>query len=98
MAGVRRVVDWVVRDNDLLDRSIDELFVLAHTWLAHHHSEDKLAAVLLLSEHLTERLHTEHDSQFSAPLASGDLADWNVRCGVVAQRVSSASSTSRPSL
>lgn len=78
MAGVRRAVVRVVHDNDLLDRSTDELFALAHAWLAHRDTEDKLAAVLLLSEHLAERLDTEHDSQLAAPVACGDVADWNI--------------------
>lgn len=89
MAGVRRAVDRVVRDGDLLDRSDDELLALAHAWLAHRHSEDKLAAVLLLAEHLAGRLRAEHEVQLAAPLASGHIADWNV-CDWYASKVLSA--------
>lgn len=78
MAGVRSAVATVVRDGDLMSRSEDELLGLSHTWLARQDTEDKLAAVLLLAEHLGTRLRTEHDLQLATPLAKGDVADWNV--------------------
>lgn len=95
MAGVRSAVATVVRDGDLMSRSEDELLGLSHTWLARQDTEDKLAAVLLLAEHLGTRLRTEHDLQLATPLAKGDVADWNV-CDWYATRP--CMPTSRPTV
>jgi hypothetical protein len=52
MAGVRTAVRHVVRDHELGERPVKQLFALAHGWFARESSEDKLAAVLLVAEHL----------------------------------------------
>lgn len=78
MAGVRRAVATVVRDGELMSRSEEDLLGLGSNWLARQDTEDKLAAVLLLAEYVAPRFRTEHDEQLEAPLAEGDVADWNV--------------------
>jgi 3-methyladenine DNA glycosylase AlkD len=78
MDGVRRAVRTVVSDHDLLGHADGDLLALAWSWTARPDSEDKLAAVLLLAEHLPRRLRTEHADQLAVPLAEGHIADWNV--------------------
>lgn len=78
MAGVRAAVRSVIREHDLPAHDIDELVDLAVRWTTGSHTEDKLAAVLLLAEHLAPQLRMEHAHQLARPLQHGALADWNV--------------------
>lgn len=57
----------------LADRPDDEA-----AWTAQPHSEDKLAAALLIAEHLRDRLRTEHADLLARPFANGHIVDWNV--------------------
>lgn len=79
MAGVRRAVRSLWRDGGLQERTVEELLGLAQRWFAVATTEDKLAAVLLLAEHLAPQLETSHVDALTAPLAASRLAEWNVR-------------------
>ncbi len=78
MAGVRKVVRRLWHDHGLGERATDELLALTHTWFARKDSEDKLAAVLLIAEHLVDRLELSHHHDLAHPLEAGHIADWNV--------------------
>jgi 3-methyladenine DNA glycosylase AlkD len=78
MAGIRRVVDDIWTGHDLADRTTDQLLGIAMAWFAEPHSEDRLAAVLLIAEHLAPRLDDDHDRVLALPFERGDVADWNV--------------------
>jgi 3-methyladenine DNA glycosylase AlkD len=78
MAGIREAVRRVWSEHDLDSWSADDLLVLAQRWFAGADSETQLAAVLLLAEHVRGRLRLEHADALAAPLAGGDVRDWNV--------------------
>ncbi|HWC11388.1 MAG TPA: DNA alkylation repair protein [Acidimicrobiales bacterium] len=78
MAEIREAVRRVWRDHALAERPVDELLALAHRWFAVPTSEDKLAAVLLIADHLLSRLELAHHPQLARPLETGDIADWGV--------------------
>lgn len=78
MKAVRAAVRMVVREHHLLERTDEDLLALAVAWTARRDSEDKLAAVLLIAEHLRARLRTEHIDLLAVPFADGDITDWNV--------------------
>lgn len=56
MAGVRTAVRTVWREQELVSWTTQDLLSLAHRWFAQEMSEDKLAAILLITEHLGPRL------------------------------------------
>jgi 3-methyladenine DNA glycosylase AlkD len=95
MAGVRTAVRQIVRDHELGERPIEQLLELAHGWFARESSEDKLAAVLLVAEHLGRRLTLEHVDALAHPLAAGDVSDWNV-CDWYATKALHGFLTARP--
>lgn len=75
MGEVRKVVaDFVARHGAL---SAAELKGLASELAAQPLSEDKLAGVLLLSEHLIDRLGVDDLPMLRDLLAAGHLGDWN---------------------
>lgn len=78
MAGVRRSVRSAWSDRQLSERSTDDVLALAQEWMAQPMTEDKLAGVLLLAEHLAPRLEDHHVRALASPLAEGHLADWNI--------------------
>ena len=78
MARIRKIVRQLWRDHALGDRPVEELLALSHRWFARPASEDKLAAVLLIAEHLESRLELFHHPDLAQPLEAGDIADWNV--------------------
>ncbi len=78
MGGVRAAVRAVVREHRLLKHSDDDLLALTVAWAGRPGSEDKLAAVLLVAEHLGPRLRTEHADQLALPFTEGHITDWNV--------------------
>ena len=75
MGEVRKVVAALVRDNPQLGEA--ELKALACELIAQPLTEDKLAGVLLLSEHLVDRLRPDDLPMLRGLLAAGHLADWN---------------------
>ena len=77
MAGVRRAVRAVWQEHGLDGRDVEENLGLALEWFALPYSEDKLAAVLLVAEHLAGRLEDRHAQVLRRPLRHGDVADWN---------------------
>lgn len=78
MAGVRRAVRTIVHRHDVLALPDDGVLDIADHWFQQPNSEDKLAAVLLIAEHLAPRLRTDHAPRLARPLAGGHVADWNV--------------------
>lgn len=78
MAGVRRSVRTIWVEHALAGRTIDDLLEISDAWFTGPHSEDQLAAVLLIAEHLAPRLEDDHDRVLARPLERGDIADWNV--------------------
>ncbi|MDQ4132410.1 MAG: DNA alkylation repair protein [Actinomycetota bacterium] len=78
MAGIRKVVRCLWKEHHLGDRPTDELLALAQRWFARRDSEDKLAAVLLIAEHLVDRLELRHHAALAHPLEVGNIADWGV--------------------
>ena len=78
MAGVRTAVRTVWREFDLADRPTAELLDLSDRWFAAEDSEDKLAAVLLLAEHVAPRLTLHELDRLARPLSDGHVSDWNV--------------------
>jgi 3-methyladenine DNA glycosylase AlkD len=78
MAGIRTSVRRVVAAHGLGAWSVDDLLTLAQRWFAGPASEDQLAAVLLLAEHVHDRLRLAHVEALAAPLAAGHVRDWNV--------------------
>lgn len=77
MAGVRRAVDAVWREW-ASGWSAEEGLTLATAWFARPCSEDKLAAVLLIAEHLAPLLSDGDHVSLASPLQAGDISDWNV--------------------
>ncbi len=78
MARIRASVRRLWNEHRLGERPLDELLGLAHRWFARPDSEDKLAAVLLVAEHLAGRLDATHHGALAHPLEAGHAADWNV--------------------
>jgi len=78
MAGIRRSVRAIWSEHALAERTTDELLGIAAAWFTGPHTEDRLAAVLLIAEHLAPRLDDDHDAALAQPLERGDIADWNV--------------------
>jgi 3-methyladenine DNA glycosylase AlkD len=78
MAGIRAAVRAVRRSAGLDAWAVDDQLDLAQRWFAAETSEDKLAAVLLIAEHLAPLLEDGHAEHLAAPLAAGAVADWNV--------------------
>lgn len=78
MAAIRASVRTVWRHDNLDAWTTADLLGLCHRWFTHATSEDKLAAVLLLAEHLPSRLTLSHTDALAWPLAEGQIADWNV--------------------
>lgn len=78
MAGVRETVDRLWDEHALGERTVDELLSLGHSWFARSASEDKLAAILLIAEHLVDRLRLSHHAALAQPLEAGNIADWGV--------------------
>ncbi len=78
MAGVRAAVCETWRTHRLAETSTADLLALARRWFTASMAEDKLAAVLLLAEHATDRLRVEHLDALAAPFGAGHIADWNV--------------------
>jgi 3-methyladenine DNA glycosylase AlkD len=78
MAGIRAAVGQTWREYGLDDAGTDELIALAHRWFAAQMEEDKLAAVLLLAEHVVGRLDLTHIDALAAPFTTGDIFDWSV--------------------
>jgi 3-methyladenine DNA glycosylase AlkD len=78
MDRVRAAVTTVVRDHDLLQHGTEELLELATSWTAGADSEDKLAGVLLIAEHLPSRLRAEHAHHLARAFTDGLVTDWNV--------------------
>lgn len=60
MARIRTSVRRLWNEHRLGERPLDELLGLATRWFARADSEDKLAAVLLVAEHLAGRLDATH--------------------------------------
>jgi 3-methyladenine DNA glycosylase AlkD len=78
MAGIRRAVEEVWREQGLDGWPLEDLLALARAWFARPWSEEKLAAVLLIAERLAPRLELVHAAMLREPLADGDISDWNV--------------------
>ena len=77
MAGVRDAVRTVWHQHQLAEWPTDDLLVLSHAWFARTASEDKLAAVLLLAEHVCPRLELAHVDALAEPLARGHVFEWS---------------------
>lgn len=75
MAEIRKVVAAAVGDHT--ESSEAELKAAARELIAQPLSEDKLAGVLLLSEHLLDHLGTDDLPMLHGWLAAGHLGDWN---------------------
>ena len=78
MAGIRMTVRRLWQDHALGERPTDELLALSHRWFAQPASEDKLAAVLLIAEHLVGRLELSHHAALAQPFEAGNISDWSV--------------------
>jgi 3-methyladenine DNA glycosylase AlkD len=74
MAEIRAVVDEFVRDHPDLTES--ELKAFAQELITQPMSEDKLAGVLLFSEHLMDHLGLADMPMLRRLLEDGHLADW----------------------
>lgn len=77
MPAIRQVVDDLWQRHDLAAAETAALLDLAWACTERPDSEDKLAGVLLVAEHLLERLDLDHVDDLATPLAAGHLADWN---------------------
>lgn len=77
MADTRRVALHINADFELADATTEDVLTVALHLIGQPTTEDKLCGILLLAEHHLERLETGHVDQLAAPLAAGDLADWN---------------------
>lgn len=78
MAGIRAAVRRTWREHSLAEATTVDLLALVHRWFSETATEDKLAAVLLLAEHMADRLTVEHVDALAAPFAQGDISNWNV--------------------
>jgi 3-methyladenine DNA glycosylase AlkD len=77
MAGIRRAVRATLRQG-LAEMSHAAKLSVALDWLAQPWSEDKLAGVLLIAEHLAPALGDADVSALAIPFEQGHVADWNV--------------------
>jgi 3-methyladenine DNA glycosylase AlkD len=77
MAGIRRVVRATLRQG-LADLDNDAKLSVALDWLAQPWSEDKLAGILLIAEHLAPALDDGDVAALARPFEEGHIADWNV--------------------
>ena len=75
MGEIRKVVAAAVGDHPELSEA--ELKAAACQLIAQPLSEDKLAGVLLLSEHLLDHLGLDDLAMLHGLLAAGHLGDWN---------------------
>lgn len=75
MAEIRKVVAAFVKDHPELTEG--ERKALACELIAQPLTEDKLAGVLLFSEHLIDRLGLRDLPMLRGLLAAGHLGDWN---------------------
>lgn len=66
------------REEALDDLAVSERKRLALKLLAESYSEDKLAGVLLLGEHLLPEVNADDLPSFAAAFSSGHISDWNV--------------------
>lgn len=78
MAGVRAAVNAVWRERNLATCDTAGLLALAHRWFGHEMSEDKLAAILLITEHLGPRLGLGDVDALARPFAAGHISDWGI--------------------
>ncbi|MEV4133059.1 DNA alkylation repair protein [Dactylosporangium sp. NPDC049742] len=78
MGAVRAAVNQVWHGHGLRDEPLSRSLTLAQRWFTHAMTEDKLAAVLLIAEHLTSRLELRHADALAWPLEHGHISDWNV--------------------
>jgi 3-methyladenine DNA glycosylase AlkD len=78
MAGVRRSVRTLVAQHDLGDEPVEDVLACAGRWFAADYTEEKLAAVLLVAEHLAPRLRDSDAAALAEPFQRGHIADWNV--------------------
>ena len=76
MADVRRELAGVWREH-LVNRPTVSVKRVALALLRERLTEDKLAGVLLLAEHLGGELGPQDLPQLAGPLADGSIADWN---------------------
>jgi 3-methyladenine DNA glycosylase AlkD len=77
MAGIRRAVRATLRDG-LAELDKGEKLSVALDWLAQPWSEDQLAGVLLIAEHLAPSLDDADVAALAVPFEQGHIADWNV--------------------
>ncbi|MFI5550462.1 DNA alkylation repair protein [Streptomyces sp. NPDC051738] len=78
MAGVRTAVRTVWREQELVSWTTPDLLSLAHRWFAQEMSEDKLAAILLITEHLGPRLGLGDVEALGRPFTAGHITDWGI--------------------
>lgn len=77
MAGIRRAVRATLRHGPVeLDHAAK--LSVALDWLAQPWSEDNLAGVLLIAEHLAPALDDADVAALARPFEQGHIADWNV--------------------
>ena len=86
--------DWW-REEALDDLAVSERKRLALKLLAESYSEDKLAGVLLLGEHLLPEVNADDLPSFAAAFRSGHISDWNV-CDWFSVKVLAARGAGRP--
>jgi 3-methyladenine DNA glycosylase AlkD len=77
MAGIRRAVRATLRQG-LAEMDHAAKLSVALDWLAQPWSEDKLAGVLLIAEHLAPALDDGDVAALARPFEQGHIADWNV--------------------
>ena len=77
MAGIRRAVRTTLRQG-LEQKDHAAKLSVALDWLAQPWSEDKLAGVLLIAEHLAPALDDAAVGALAIPFEQGHIADWNV--------------------
>jgi 3-methyladenine DNA glycosylase AlkD len=77
MAGIRRAVRSTLRQG-LQEMDHAAKLSVALDWLAQPWSEDKLAGVLLIAEHLAPTLDDADVEALATPFEEGHIADWNV--------------------
>lgn len=78
MAGIRASVRNTWQQHNLSEATTADLLALAHRWFAVPTTEDKLAAVLLLAEQMTDRLTVHDVDALAIPFTTGDVSDWGV--------------------